>query len=202
MKSTKGSIVAFVVLLILAANTVSKLTAVQEPKIADLKKVEPTRSKIVATRDLPAFTLIKEGDVAVRKGSTASEEPQISKLKNRYLLGEVKNGGEVKDDNLAPESATDVLKDAIAVSIPASPTTSLGGQLRVGELVEMVAVPSKEEAPVIKFEKLVVLINVAPNKEANLPGTITLAVPSTERDNFAKAIGRTQYFLTRKLAVH
>ena len=138
----------------------------------------------------------------MRKGSSASEEPQVAKSKNRYLLVDVKNGGEVKDENLAPESATDVLKDAIAVSIPASPTTTLGGQLRVGELVEMVAVPAKEEAPVIKFEKLVVLNNVAPNKEANLPGTITLAVPSTERDNFAQAVGRTQYFLTRRLAVH
>ena len=202
MKSTKASIAAFAVLLILAANTVSKLTAVQEPTIAKLKKVQPTKSKIVATRDLPAFTLIKESDVELRKGSSASEEPQVAKLKNRYLLVDVKIGGEVKDENLAPESANDVLKDAIAVSIPASPTTTLGGQLRVGELVEMVAVPAKEEAPIIKFEKLVVLNNVAPNKEANLPGTITLAVPSTERDNFAQAVGRTQYFLTRRLAVH
>jgi hypothetical protein len=201
MNSNRFGPVVFVVLLILAGITARCVATKKEPPI-EAKKAEPTPSKIVASRDFPAFTLLKEGDLQVRKGTDGLAEPDVSKLMKRYLLVGVRSGGEVKVENVAAAGATDVLTDAIVVSIPASPITAPGGQLRVGEVVELMAVPAKEDTSVIKVDKVVVLSTVAPNKEANLPGSITLAVPSTQRDDFAKAIGRTQYFLTRKVEVH
>jgi hypothetical protein len=201
MNLNSVSIVALVVLFILAGVT-SRCVATKEEPVIKGKEAEPTPNKIVASRDFPAFTLLKEGDLQLRKGTDGSAEPDVSMLMKRYLLVGVKRGGEVKVENVAPAGATEVLDDSIAVNIPASPTTVPGGQLRVGELVAVVAVPAKEEAPIIKFDKVVVLNTVAANKEANLPGTITLAVPSTQRDDFARAIGRTQYFVTRRVEVH
>jgi hypothetical protein len=193
--------VVLAVLLILAGITANCVATKNEPPI----EVEPVPKKpgaILASRDFSAFTLLKKGDLQLRKSTDGSPDPDIDNLENRYLLVPVKSQEEVEPDNVAAAGATDVIKGSIAITIPASPTTTLGGQLRAGEFVEVVALPAKEEAPIIKVDNVMVLNIVPPNKEANLPGTITLAVPSAKRDDFARAISRTQYFVTRTIEVN
>lgn len=189
-------------LLILAGITASCVATKDEQPIKE--ELMPKPGAILASRDFSAFTLLKKGDLQLRQSTDGSPDPdvEVDKLENRYLLVAVKSGEEVKLDNIAAAGATDVIKGSIAITIPASPTTTLGGQLRAGELVEVVALPAKEEAPIIKVDNVMVLNTVPPNKEANLPGTITLAVPSAKRDDFAKAISRTQYFVTRTIEVN
>jgi hypothetical protein len=49
----------------------------------------------------------------------------------------------------------------------------------------------------------VVVLNIVPaNKDTNVPGTITLAVPTAQHDAFAAAAGGTQLFITKRIEVH
>jgi hypothetical protein len=61
---------------------------------------------------------------------------------------------------------------------------------------------SNENAAVKKFDRLVVLNILSANKEADGQGAITLAVPTSQRDQFIAAVGGTELLVTRKLAVH
>lgn len=209
MKDNRIALGIIVALVISAGVMVGMLVNAAEPKIEQLTKAEPTRSKIVARRELPAFTLLTDKDIELRKGSIDLDQLQLTNFTNRYVLTSIKRGGEVKDENLAAASATDVLNDATAFSIPASSTTALGGQLRVGDVIELFAVhssanaapPTKENGGVEKFDKLVVLNIVPPNKETNAPGAIALAVPTWQHDSLAAAAGGTQLLVTRKIDV-
>jgi hypothetical protein len=197
-----------VALVISAGVMVGKLVEAKEPKIETLTKAEPTRSKIVAKRELPAFTLLTDKDIELRKGSIDLDQLQVADFTNRYLLTSIKRGGEVKAENLAAAAATEVLNDATAFSIPASSTTALGGQLRAGDVIELFAVhsngntaPTKENGAVQKFDRLVVLNIVPANKETNTPGAIALAVPTWQHDSLAAAAGGTQLLVTKKIDV-
>ena len=198
-----------IIFFIAAGFMVRQLVNAEEEKSTPVKQLEVRRSKIVAKRDLPAFTLLTDKDVEVRQGTGDADLPDVGKLTNRYLFAGVKQGGEVKDENLAPRAATDVLDDATAFSIPASSTTALGGQLRVGDVVQLFAVhangntvPAKENGAVQRFDEVVVLNIVPASKDTNAPGTITLAVPTAQHDSFAAAAGGTQLFVTKKIEVH
>ena len=212
---TNRNAAILLVVLISSAVGMIYILANDDPRQAAAKKPTVTRSKIVATHELARFTLIKKEDLEARKGGGDANEPDVSPFINRYLLVNIKKEGEVKEENLAPEAATRVLDDAVAVSLPASSTNSLGGQLLVGDLVELHAIhsktnttPPKDDAagttpspPVDKFE--LVVLNVLPaNKDAGVPAAITFAVPADQRDKFIAAVGGTELFVTRKISVH
>jgi hypothetical protein len=67
--------------------------------------------------------------------------------------------------------------------------------LRVGDLVDLVAVP-KQGGEARSFENLL-LLNIVLNKDGN-SNAITLAVPISERDNFASAVVGAELLVTRK----
>ena len=149
----------------------------------------PERSRIVAKVNLQPLTLVN--DANLESHSDGKNPPDIKKLSDRYLLVGVDQGKEVKDEMLAPQDATALLSDAVAVSVLAGPTTVVGNQLRTGDLVDVVAVPS---TPLKKFEKVMVLSPATKDSS-----TIVLAVPSARRDEFALALVGTQLLITRKI---
>lgn len=77
--------------------------------------------------------------------------------------------------------------------------TLLGGQLRVRDLVDLVAVPTRDPAGAKKFENLMVLNIIQANKVTNLPAAIVLAVPRVKRDDFASAVVGAELLVTRKI---
>jgi len=154
----------------------------------------PERSRIVAKVNLQPLTLVNDKNLEPR--SDGRNTPDIKRLSDRYLLVSVDQGKEVRDEMLAPQAATTLLSDAVAVSVPASATTVVGNQLRTGDLVDVVApalIP-KEETGVKKFESLMVLLPVTKDSS-----TIVLAVPSAQRDDFASALVGTQLLISRKI---
>ncbi|HUS11111.1 MAG TPA: hypothetical protein VMZ30_11655 [Pyrinomonadaceae bacterium] len=159
---------------------------------------DPTdpRSRVVAKRDLPALRLLTNADLEMR-GSPELSNSAIEELTNRHLLVGVKQGGEVTREMVAPSESKQLLADAIAVAIPMSATTSLAGQLHAGDMVDLVTVP-KGGTQAKTFENLMVLSIAPANKDAN---AITLAIPRTQRDDFALAVTGGELVLTRRIIV-
>ena len=169
------AVIAFVVMVIM-------LKTYQEPSV-------PERSRVIAKANLQPLTLVNAANLEPRPD--AEHGPDISKLSNRYLLVGVDAGKEVREEMLAPPAATVLLSDAVAVSVPASPTTVVGNQLRMGDLVDVVAAAS---TGVKKFENVMVLVPAT--KDTSM---IVLAVPSNRRDELASALIGTQLLISRKL---
>ena len=86
----------------------------------------------------------------------------------------------------------------------ASITNSLGGQLRIGDTIDLLPVPKTPPqgtaVQVIPIENLLVLNIPPPNKDAN-SSVITLAVPRTKRPELATAIAGATLVLTRNISV-
>jgi len=191
MKSMEIAVVVFAVLVALGGVMLRRLVVSEEQPV----------KKVVAKRGVPAFTLLKSDDLEVTSGKdSADSKPTIDDFKDRFLLISVKRGSELKPEMVASSDTTNWLTNAVAVSIPSSPSTALGGQLDTGDWVALTAVPSKEGAQVKKFEKLMVLNVVSGNQNTPESNAIILAVPSDERDEFVSAIAGSQLVLTRKIA--
>ena len=171
-------VIALVVLVIL-------LKTYQEPSV-------PETRRFVARTNLQPLTLVNAANMEPR--SPDKNLPDITKLSDRYLLVSVDKDKEVRDEMLAPQAATALLSDAVAVSVSASPTTVVGNQLRTGDLVDVVAAPLVPSAGVKKFENLMVLLPATATGS-----TIVLAVPSAQRDDFASALVGTQLLISRKI---
>ena len=162
------------------------LKTYQEPSI-------PERSRIVAKVNLQPLTLVNDKNLEPR--SDGKNAPDIKKLSDRYLLVGVDQGKEVKNEMLAPQAATTLLSDAVAVSVAASATTVVGNQLRTGDVVDVVAPALIPKEPgVKKFESLMVLLPATKDSS-----TIVLAVPSAQRDDFASALVGSQLLISRKI---
>jgi Flp pilus assembly protein CpaB len=191
MKSMEIAVVVFAVLVALGVVMLRRLVVSEEKPV----------KKVVAKRDVPALTLLKSDDLEVTSvRDSADPKPTIDDFKDRFLLIGVTRGTELKPEMVASSETTKWLTNAVAVSIPSSPSTSLGGQLDTGDWVALTAFPSKEGAQVKKFEKLMVLNVVSGNQNTPESNAIILAVPSDERDEFVSAIAGSQLVLTRKIA--
>jgi hypothetical protein len=191
MKSMEIAVVVFAVLVALGVVMLRRLVVSEEKPV----------KKVVAKRDVPALTLLKSDDLEVTSvKDSADPKPTIDDFKDRFLLIGVTRGTELKPEMVASSETTKWLTNAVAVSIPSSPSTSLGGQLDTGDWVALTAFPSKEGAQVKKFEKLMVLNVVSGNQNTPESNAIILAVPSDERDEFVSAIAGSQLVLTRKVA--
>lgn len=195
MRSFKFAGTVLVVLILLGVATFWLLITSPEPELPGA-----THNRIVAKSDLRSFTLLSGQHLEVH-AVKGQDPPSLDGLTGRYLLVDVVKGAEVKDEMLAVRNATPVLADAVLVSIPVSATTSLGGQLRAGELVDVVAAPSIGATLSKKFENLVVLSGTQAAKDAAPPTMITLAVPSGKRDEFASAIAGSQLLVSRRIVV-
>ena len=181
-------VVGVLVVLVLLAVVMFWLVMTHEAK-----QPKAPGSSVVASQDLRAYTKLVNGHLE------CNDTSRTEALTKRYLLVDVKKGGEVREEMVAAGDATSVLNDAVLFSIPASATTSLGGQLRAGELVNLVAVPTT--GPAKPFENLVVLSSTQPTKDGP-PTTIMLAVPNGKRDEFAAAITSAQLLVSRKIVVN
>jgi len=196
-----------------------KLVNTEQVKAMTATPILPTRTKIVSKKDLEAYTLLTDDDLMFIHGTNETSDPQVSKalldeLLHRYLLAKVTQGTEVKSEMLAPFEATELLGNSVAVSIPATATSTLGSQLRVGDMIDLFAIPgnqpsgSQSDQPKLHaFEKLLVL-NVPIKKDPKLDeknpaevGAITLALPTNRRDEFASAIAGATVVITRRVSV-
>lgn len=215
-RDTTFTIAVVVVILLVFTGGLLLLKLLRLPLVdpkPETAKPAPTQTQVVAKRDLEAYVQLKPDDLELRKGNDPSAEaaqkaPTIEEFSKRYLMAPIISGEEVKREMVAPSEATSLLDNAVAVSLPATPGSTLGGQLRVGELVDVVAVhnsSSPADSDPIKsssFEKLLVLnieTKQADEKTPKEPVSITLALPANRRDEFAAAVANATVTVTRKI---
>jgi Flp pilus assembly protein CpaB len=220
---TRWGRIALVVLLGLVVSVglmVWKLVYTEQVKaIIPTPPPAPTRTTIVSSKDLEAYTLVTNNDLMPINGTNDTPDPRmleelLDKLRNRYLLTNVPQGAEIKSEMLAPSEATEMLGNSVAVSIPATATATLGNQLRVGHMIDLLAIPGNQpsanqsDQPKLHvFEKLLVL-NIPIKKDPKVDekdlaeaGAITLALPTKKRDEFASAIAGATVVITRRVPV-
>lgn len=205
--------------LVLSASVMFwKLLSTERVQAMTAATAVPTKTKIVSTRDLEAYTLIKDKDLTFIKGTETSDpnalKALLDKSINRYLLVEVLPGAEVRSEMLAPPEATALLGNSVAVSLPATAASTLGSQLRAGDMIDLLAIPSgqpsdtpSDKAKLHVFEQLMVL-NVPINKDPKVDvknvadnGATTLALPANRRDEFASALAGAAVVITRRISV-
>lgn len=181
------------------------------------KRVE---QPITASRDLPAYHLLDESELTAgmekndgqSATSNASPDPKaltVNNLKGRYLLTSVKAGQVVTDEMVAPAGLTANLSESFVTAITATSATTLGGQLRVGDRVDLIVVPAKqttnqnaETSPkTVAFEDLIVLkVHVSSEgKPADDQAVIVLAIPLSKREDFAATTVGANLVLTQKV---
>jgi len=214
----KITVVALVVLLALIVSAgvmVWKLVNSEQVKRMTVLTTVPTKTKIVSSRDLEAYTLLTSNHLMVIQGTNETSDPKVlNDLLDRYLLAKVLPGTEIKSEMLAPPEAKALLSNSVAVSIPATATSTLGSQLRVGDMIDLLAIPANQpstgqsaQSKPPKFENLLVL-NVPIKKDPKPDekylaevGAITLALPATRRDEFASSIAGATIVITRRVSV-
>ena len=218
--SVKNGVILSAILFGLGGLMTWSLLASPEPKLKTPLPVELARSRVIAKRELKPYTLLTDGDLEAKTVSqqtsvTASiTPPKVEEFTGRYLLGKVESGGEIKREMIAPREATPLLANAVAVGIPASSTTSIGGRLQAGEMVDLLATAPEssqssadQSARLRKFENLMVL-HIATGNEEKAPEKqgaphfgIILAVPATRRDEFATATAGASLLVTRRIVI-
>jgi Flp pilus assembly protein CpaB len=213
----KESVIALAVLLgliVWAGVMLGKLVTGEQVKRMTAPTPAPTRSKIVSSKELAAYTLLTNDHLLIIPGTNETSNPKVlDDLLDRYLLVTVLAGTEIKSEMLAPREAKELLRDSVAVSIPATATSTLRNQLRVGDKIDLIAVPTnnssanESQSQPLAFENLLVLD--VPAKKDPKPdekslaeaGAITLAVPATRRDEFATSIAGATIVITRRVSV-
>lgn len=211
----KVTVVALIALLVLSVSAVLMVwKLVNSEQVKRMTTTVPTRTKIVSNKDLAAYTLLTKEHLILIPGTNETADPKgPSDLLDRYLLSRVLPGTEIKPDMLAPPEANALLGNSVAVSIPATATATMGSQLRVGDMIDLLAIPGNQSSANQSaqpkppaFENLLVL-NVPIKKdpkpdEKNLGevGAITLALPAARRDEFAFSIAGATIVITRRVS--
>lgn len=176
----------------------------------------PVDQTVAARHDLSAYQLLGETDLSVGMGKTddqtttsksisGSDASLIDKFKGRYLLAAVKKGEAVTDELVAPSSLTTTLGQSFVTAIAASSLMTIGGQLHVGDKVDLIAVPARQMGQAtstpVSYEDLLVL-GVPVNGEAKPAGdssVIVLAISQDKREGFAASMPGATLLLTKKI---
>jgi hypothetical protein len=193
-------LVPLVLLIGVGVVTILKLWSAPEPTIE--KSVALVPSQLVATQNLKAFTKLTKDNLVLKPGTAGVATPSVStveELTDRYLLVAVIEGGEVKREMVAAREATPLLGDAVAVGIQPTSLTAIGGQLQVGDMVDVVPTVSGEAMQPIENVMVLNVVNAA-DKGSGIPVGITLAIPRLSSKQFAAATA-AGIVVTRKIPV-
>ncbi|MDQ1592847.1 MAG: hypothetical protein QOG71_3474 [Pyrinomonadaceae bacterium] len=149
------------------------------------------RPPVRAKRDLPAFHLLTTADVDVRnrpdgKDTPAGEKPED--FENQLLAEEVKEREALTVDMLVKPEWKAILDNAIQVGLPANTSTTLGGTLKVGDVVELVWFPGTKSGGQMatdpaqikpEYVKNLVVVSVPAGKVPDAPSPPAAAAAPT-----------------------
>jgi Flp pilus assembly protein CpaB len=184
---------------------------------------------VVATRDLPVGTRIQESDLTVRRVNPASVGPQVLTSVDA-AIGQVVTfpvlAGQMLDGRtVAPSKNAALLGSGLQVppgyriiGLPVTPTTAVGGVLKAGDLVDVIAIPNPAKAAAIVDESPAVPIRIGndvlvlgvrtdqggqfdPTDHglsvgSGKPASVLLAIPQNEETTYSAAIAGSTFVLT------
>ena len=200
-----GASVVFLGLVVIAVLMVRTLVNSEQVEAMKTAPLVPSTTRILSSKDLETFTRLTNEDLIVLPGKDdPTGDKKLAALRDRYLLTNVTSGTEIKSDMLVPTEPKGLLDNSIAVSIPATATSTLGGQLRVGDVIDLLLIPGNQSAKPEPFENLLVLnisLKKVDDKSPAEPAAITLALPTDKRDKFVPALPNAAIVITRKISV-
>jgi Flp pilus assembly protein CpaB len=184
---------------------------------------------LVATRDLPVGTRIQDVDLSTRRVNPASVGPQVLKSTadaiGQVVAFPILEGQLVDARQIAPSKNAALLGAGLQVpagyriiGLPVTPTTAVGGVLKPGDLVDVIAIPNPakatalvDEAPSIpvRIGTDVLVLGLRTDQGTQLdqtdhglntgnskPASVLLAIPQNEESNYAEAIAGSTFVLT------
>jgi hypothetical protein len=140
---------------------------------------------------LPAYHIILRGDIYFGQVNTniisadSSIIREVQELIGHYTLTSILADKPILGDQIGPKPELHLLLHTLAVAIPASSTTLLGGNLRAGDIVSIASVPLSNATllPRIVFDSVLVLdVKQSPQNQA----VIILAIPACRWPSFLK----------------
>jgi Flp pilus assembly protein CpaB len=198
--------------------------------IAGLLYYSDTRQStaVVATRDLSVGTRIQDSDVVVRRVNPASVPAGVLKTVDQavgqFVSSPILEGQFLDARQVAPSKNAHLLAtglDAPAgyriIGLPIAPAAAVGGALKPGDRVDVMAIPNPSKAatlaedpapvPVMIGKNVLVIglrtdqgtpvdqadhgLNVGNSK----PGSILLAISQTEESAYSSAIASSSFVL-------
>lgn len=187
-------------------------------------------SAVVATSDLKVGAQIQDSDVSIRHvnpgsvptGTFTDVSQAIGRfvsfpiLRDQYLDARVVAASRSAD---LLENGLDVPKGYRIISLPIVPSSAVGGSLKPGDLVDVIAIPGAnrpsgpldetQPAPTVIGTHVLVLglrsdqgtaLDASSGSRgigfvANKPGSILLAIPETDETKYSAALATSTFFI-------
>jgi pilus assembly protein CpaB len=198
--------------------------------IAGLVYYSHTRqaTALVATRDLTVGTRIQDSDVSVREVNPASLGPQVlttaAQAIGQVVAFPILEGQFLDARQVAPLKNAALLGSGLEVpegyriiGLPIAPTTAVGGVLKPGDLVDVMAIPNPTKAaaladesppPPVMIGKDVLVLGLRTDQGSQVdqtdhglslgnskPASVLLAIPQTEETTYSAAIADSTFVL-------
>ena len=166
-----------------------------------VQKPNDTRFLPVPVRDLPAYHLITEDDLALApfphrqivNGTVLDAKELVSQLTREPLLA----GRPIRREQVVAVPDLALVQDAFAIGIPADKATILGGALRPGDVVTLAVMPSQNvDTPAILLDTVLVL-DVKPQDETSV---VVVAIPTARWGEYLTARQKGELFLARRVS--
>lgn len=184
---------------------------------------------VVATRDLPVGTRIQDADLTVRRVNPASVGPQVltsvDAAIGQVVAFPVLAGQMIDARTVAPSKNAALLRSGLQlpagyriIGLPVTPTTAVGGVLKAGDLVDVIAIPNPAKATATVDEPPSVPIRIGTdvlvlglrtdqggqadpadhglNPDNGKPASVLLAIPQNEETTYSAAIAGSTFVLT------
>ncbi|MCC3499429.1 MAG: hypothetical protein JGK03_15355 [Microcoleus sp. PH2017_25_DOB_D_A] len=161
----------------------------------------------VPKQDLPAYHSIRPGDLVQKIYSTRNlpsntfRKPQ--EIIGRYALTQIPKQKPLTEKQLSSKVDPVLLANTVAVGILATPATTLGGSLQVGDIADIMLVPATTKSgfssPTLFPNILILDVKAASQANSSSASVIVIALPLKRQQEFiSKSFGAT-LLLTRKL---
>ncbi len=137
-------------------------------------------SVAVLTRDVPAYHIITANDVTTKtieaREVMTNTVRDTQKLVGHYSLTALSMDKPVVESQIASVRDPSLISNTLAVALPATSATILGGNLLAGDVVSLATVPITDtnSGPTLVFDAVLVL----DIKSTNMGTVVMLAVPT------------------------
>lgn len=184
---------------------------------------------VVATRDMAVGTRIQDADLAIRRVNPASVGPQVlttvGAAVGQVVAFPILAGQMLDARQVAPSKNAALLGSGLQVpqgyriiGLPVTPTTAVGGVLKPGDLVDVIAIPNPAKAAALVDEPPTTPIRIGTdvlviglrtdegtqvdqmdhglNAGSGKPASVLLAIPQNEETTYSAAIAGSTFVLT------
>lgn len=163
-------------------------------------KREPNASIPVLTRDVPSYHFISASDVMTKtidvSDVTTDTVRDAQNLMGHYVHTAITADQPIHKNQIVAIPDPALITPTLAVAIPASSATVLGGSLQAGDQVILSAVPLSDTAPASIIFDQVLVLDVKPNDK---DPSVVLGIPVTRWQEYLDKTRNAQIVLARRV---